>query len=80
MYYTHLSGLEEKIMKGRNEKKEIRVEQGELLGYSGLGNNNAHLHITLFRYDSQGKEYYMPPSDLQKLFGSQNGDKWVAGK
>ena len=75
LFYGHLSSIE--FEKERGENKTIKVEQGQLIGHSGIGNNSAHLHLAI--YPTIGSNP-LTPSELQVLFRSSNGTVWTAGQ
>jgi len=75
VFYTHLSGLVYNKQDGSSAV--INIKKGDLLGYSGLGNNDAHLHITLYEQRSGS---YLSMEETRAFFGSYPGMQWVAGK
>lgn len=77
VYYTHLSYLWVMQREGARDDRQ-HVEEGALLGVSGIGNGMPHLHLGLLldghveqdRWDSM-----LTPGEIAALLGSRNGKR-----
>jgi len=69
IWYTHLSRLRLSVPDGRGTKPH--VAQGEILGWTGVGNNVPHLHFGVVADRAQTE--FIPPFQLAAYFG------WLSG-
>lgn len=70
IWYTHLSELQYTVHEG--DGQNIHVNAGDILGKSGLGNNNAHLHFGVIINRAQAnsnEEFENKVSALKKEIG-----------
>lgn len=58
IWYTHLSELKYNISEGSRDN--IHVNAGDIIGKSGIGNNNAHLHfgVIINRAQNNPNDYF----------------------
>jgi murein DD-endopeptidase MepM/ murein hydrolase activator NlpD len=76
LYYTHLSKLE--FEKHSSDKKEIHVNQGDVIGYTGIANNSPHLHIGII-IEKKQKNYptdYFSMPEVREMIGIKKGESW----
>lgn len=75
VFYTHMSKL--KYSKTDGSSTYIHVKKGDLLGYSGMGNKNAHLHITFYT-DRTNNQKNLSMQATRELFQSYLNMPWTA--
>lgn len=63
VWYTHLSWLTYQVPDGSRPKK---VKMGEIIGYTGKGNRDAHLHFGILSDRNQGEGDYLPPFECAR--------------
>ena len=68
MWFCHLSSHTYHIRSGIDAP--THVPQGFILGRSGIGNNNPHLHFGIAATPSQGPGEYMAPARVASLVDS----------
>lgn len=80
IWMTHLSKLQYQVSNGN---PRVHVNGGDLLGVSGLGNKNPHLHIGFLLDNdvSQNNPHnYLSEDEIRKLMGNyNNGEKLPTG-
>jgi murein DD-endopeptidase MepM/ murein hydrolase activator NlpD len=77
VYYTHLSRLESIVHETDETKK--RVDGGERIAVSGIGNGVPHLHIGLLldgKVEQDAWETLLVEGEIRKVFGGyKNGER-----
>jgi murein DD-endopeptidase MepM/ murein hydrolase activator NlpD len=63
VWYTHLSKLRYAVRDGGMGR---RVKMGEIIGWTGTGNNSPHLHFGILTSRAQGAGDYMPAAQVAK--------------
>lgn len=63
VWYTHLSKIRYDVPDG---SKGMKVKQGEIIGWTGKGNNNAHLHFGILNNREQAEGDYLAPLECAK--------------
>ena len=74
-YYTHMSDLRFTQREGARDDR-LHVEQGQLLGVSGIGNGMAHLHLGLLldgKVEQDRWDTMLRPGEIAALLGARNG-------
>jgi murein DD-endopeptidase MepM/ murein hydrolase activator NlpD len=61
IWYTHLSSLVYQVPDGGSTKK---VSKGEIIGKTGLGNRDEHLHFGIILNRAQNDGDFLPPGEV----------------
>lgn len=73
IWYTHLSELQYNVPDGSS--KTIHVNAGDIVGKSGLGNKNAHLHFGVIINREQNPGDYFTMEQVRRLLKLSPGQK-----
>jgi len=73
IWYTHLSALQYNVPDGSSQT--LHVNAGDIVGKSGLGNNNAHLHFGVLTNRAQGSNDIFTMEQVRRLLSLSPGEK-----
>ncbi|MDT8900750.1 M23 family metallopeptidase [Anaeroselena agilis] len=74
IWYTHMSKLA--VEKADGDGQIIRIEPGQVIGYSGTANDSPHLHFGVLINRAQDEGDYFTPAEVREMLGIKERDKW----